>query len=283
MYTKPVDLNKPHTFGGPGKKLLSGGVNYDPLPWSDFFDRKETLDGLIPLYIAGTKGHVFLCLHGAGHSALSFASLAKHLKHDSTVISFDFRGHGDHFCDNETDLSEQTLINDTITVFKHITDMFHDASIILVGHSMGGSIATKASMKIMSEYKGEEWHAHLQGLFVIDVVEGSAMDALPFMESIVLSRPPEFKSLQSVVQYGVKSGTVKDVESARVSMPHQVVSKTDQASGVTKYVWRTNLMASKPYWEGWFKGLTKCFLEVRVPKQLLLAGSDRMDKELTIA
>ena len=42
-------------------------------------------------------------------------------------------------------------------------------------------------------------------------------------------------------------------------------------------------MATKPYWESWFKGLTACFLDVRVPKQLLLAGSDRMDKELTIA
>jgi protein phosphatase methylesterase 1 len=42
-------------------------------------------------------------------------------------------------------------------------------------------------------------------------------------------------------------------------------------------------MATKPYWEGWFKGLTECFLNTRVPKQLLLAGSDRMDKELTIA
>jgi len=54
---------------------------------------------------------------------------------------------------------------------------------------------------------------------VIDVVEGSAMDALPFMENIVLSRPQEFKNLQSVVQYGIKSGTIKDLESARLSMP----------------------------------------------------------------
>jgi protein phosphatase methylesterase 1 len=54
---------------------------------------------------------------------------------------------------------------------------------------------------------------------VIDVVEGSAMDALPFMENIVMSRPQHFKSIQSVVQYGIKSGTVKDLESARVSMP----------------------------------------------------------------
>ena len=109
------------------------------------------------------------------------------------------------------------------------------------------------------------------------------MEALPFMENIVLSRPPEFKSLASVVQYGVKSGTVKDIESARVSMPDQVIAKIEEGTGIKKYIWRTDLLATKTYWEGWFKGLTQCFLNVRVPKQLLLAGSDRMDKDLTIA
>lgn len=91
---------------------------------------------------------------------------------------------------------------------------------------------------------------------MIDVVEGSAMEALPFMENIVTSRPSEFKSLQSVIQYGVKSGTVRDVESARVSMPPQVVSHIDEVTGITKYVWRTDLLATKAYWEGWFNGLT---------------------------
>ena len=112
MYTKPADISAPHTFGG--KKP---GASYDPLPWNEFFDRKESLGGKVPTYIAGTKGHVFLCLHGAGHSALSFAALAKELKENYTVVAFDFRGHGDHFCENETDMSEQTLIEDTIVVF----------------------------------------------------------------------------------------------------------------------------------------------------------------------
>jgi len=53
MYTKPIDVATPHHFGAPmgaGKV----GPNYDPLPWSDFFDRKELiLDGRIPIYIAG--------------------------------------------------------------------------------------------------------------------------------------------------------------------------------------------------------------------------------------
>lgn len=33
----------------------------------------------------------------------------------------------------------------------------------------------------------------------------------------------------------------------------------------------------------WFKGLTQCFLSIKIPRLLLLAASDRMDKELTIA
>lgn len=52
----------------------------------------------------------------------------------------------------------------------------------MVGHSMGGSIATKTVDQVFRENKEEEWATHIKGLFVIDVVEGSAMDALPFME-----------------------------------------------------------------------------------------------------
>jgi len=65
-------------------------------------------------------------------------------------------------------------------------------------------------------------------------------------------------------------------------MPDQVVEKVN-GDGSKVFVWRTDLMASKQYWREWFTGLTEIFLNLRIPKQLLLAGSDRMDKELTIA
>lgn len=280
MYTKPVDVNQSHKFGMKSGRL---GVNYDSLPWSDFFDSQELIDGRVPVYIAGTQGHVFLCMHGAGHSALSFAALAKHLKTDSTVVAFDFRGHGANTTPNPTDLSENTLVEDALEAIRYTAQRFPDQSIMIVGHSMGGSIATKSASKALADHKDEEWSKHIQGLYVIDVVEGSAMDALPFMENIVLSRPQEFKTIQQVVQYGVKSGTIKDIESAKVSMPDQVLQVHDQATGADRFVWKTDLLASKAYWEDWFRGLTQCFLNVRVPKQLLLASSDRMDKDLTIA
>jgi protein phosphatase methylesterase 1 len=190
------------------------------------------INGEVPLYIAGNKGHVFICMHGAGHSSQSFAALAKHLKNDYIVCAFDFRGHGDNSMANEHDLSEETLVGDAIAAIRYInTTLFSEASVIIVGHSMGGSIATKATAKIGVDHSTEQWAKQISGLFVIDVVEGSAMEALPFMENIVMSRPPEFKSLSSVIQWAVKTGQVKDLESARVSMPPQVVAQVDEASG----------------------------------------------------
>lgn len=64
---------------------------------------------------------------------------------------------------------------------------------------MGGSIAIKVAHKIQLDLSEEAWAKHIMGAFVIDVVEGSAMEALPFMEAIVLKRPKKFPNLQAVV------------------------------------------------------------------------------------
>lgn len=41
------------------------------------------------------------------------------------------------------DLSADTLINDTQNVVEYLTKKYPDPTIIVVGHSMGGSIAAK--------------------------------------------------------------------------------------------------------------------------------------------
>lgn len=63
---------------------------------------------------------------------------------------------------------------------------------------------------------------------MIDVVEGTAMDALPFMEQVVQSRPKHFKKISDVVKWGQTSGQSRDRTSARVSMPSQVVPVADE-------------------------------------------------------
>ena len=48
------------------------------------------------------------------------------------------------------------------------------------------------------------------------------------------------------------------------------------------WVWRTDLVATQPLWENWFVGLSQNFLEGKGAKLLMLAGTDRLDKELMI-
>ncbi|KAA3676850.1 uncharacterized protein DEA37_0014571 [Paragonimus westermani] len=59
-----------------------------------------------------------------------------------------------------------------------------------------------------------------------------------------------------------------------LSMPH-----TNQHS---EYTWRIDLMKTQPFWHDWFYGLSQRFLSIPEPKLLLIAGVDRLDKELTI-
>lgn len=86
---------------------------------------------------------------------------------------------------------------------------FENTSIVIMGHSMGGSIAAKTTNKIYEHKDMYPWHTAIKGsisfnfiaLVVIDVVEGSAMDALPYMDNIVYSRPKTFKDLETAIKW----------------------------------------------------------------------------------
>lgn len=101
-------------------------------------------------------------------------------------------------------------------VGKVIAAMYpdHAPSIMIVGHSMGGAICVHV--------------AHLEliptliGCVVIDVVEGTAMEALASMQSFLRSRPQHFKSIQQAIEWSVRSGQIRNVASAKVSMPGQI-------------------------------------------------------------
>lgn len=63
--------------------------------------------------------------------------------------------------------------------------------VIVVGHSMGGAVAVRAAPLI----------SNLCGLGVIDVVEGTAMDALASMQSFLRSRPSSFSSISQAIEW----------------------------------------------------------------------------------
>jgi pimeloyl-ACP methyl ester carboxylesterase len=171
-------------------------------------------------------------------------------------ITFDFRGHGFNEMSEGEDLSQETLISDTLKVFEYIDKLFPEESLIVVGHSMGGSIATKSVAEILkNREKFKSLYDKIQGLIVIDVVEGTAMEALPYMENIVQTRKNRFKSIEDGIEYMVKSGTIKNLESARISVP-PLLKEQKTKDGNTFYVWKTNLLASQKFWTGIYNYLS---------------------------
>lgn len=100
------------------------------------------------------------------------------------------------------------------------------------------------------------------------------------METYLSTRPRSFASIASGIEWHTRSRTIRNTVSARVSVPPLLVDQSP--SNPPQWTWRTDLGATKPFWENWFVGLSRKFLESRGGKLLLLAGTDRLDKELMI-
>ena len=66
--------------------------------------------------------------------------------------------------------------------------------LILVGHSLGGAVVTHVALS------GKLGDAII-GYAVLDVVEGSAIDALQSMQTYLSSRPKSFPSISSAIEW----------------------------------------------------------------------------------
>lgn len=58
---------------------------------------------------------------------------------------------------------------------------------------------------------------------MIDVVEGSALEALPMMEQIVKCWPQTFKTIQEAIKWANFNHLSKNLDAARVGMPQQLI------------------------------------------------------------
>ena len=215
---------------------------------------------------AGGPAVTMLLLHGAGTCAMSWGLCADLLRAHVPILSFDLRGHGATHCNDEADLSAKRLTDD-------ITNILHaclpaQSRIMIVGHSLGGALAVHLMHR--------ELAFDVVGCVVVDVVEGTALDSLRHMKAVLAKRPAKFADMGSALEWAKTGLGVHNHESSRASMPLQVVERHGE------YHWRTNLLATEPFWEGWFKGMTTSFLSASAPRLLLLAGTDRLDKGLSI-
>ncbi|KAF8150993.1 Alpha/Beta hydrolase protein [Crassisporium funariophilum] len=225
-------------------------------------------------------GTVMVCHHGAGYSGLSFACFAKEVtemtKGECGVLALDARRHGKTTATeaDDSDLSIHVLVADFCaiieSVFKQPTA---SPSFLLVGHSMGGSVVARSCPQLL------EKKYRIAGVAVLDVVEGSAIDALPHMNSLLNARPDGFDSMEGAIEWHVSTNTIHNAASARVSIPSIIQLKEGD---IVPYQWRTPLRSTAPYWLSWFQGLSSQFLASRTARLLVLAGTDRLDKELMI-
>ncbi|RMD44822.1 hypothetical protein DV735_g287, partial [Chaetothyriales sp. CBS 134920] len=262
----------------------------DPLPWNDFFAQELTFNSTSTAGLthhayftppSSTGGPLIVAHHGAGSSGLSFAAFFKSLSTilpQAGILSLDCRGHGLTACPPPLALSLSTLAADLAFVLNATAEKFswpRLPPILLLGHSLGGAVVTEVAH---TQLLGPS----LLGYGVLDVVEGSAMDALQSMESYLSTRPASFSSIPSAIEWHTRSRTIRNTTSARVSVPPLLLSTTAAATGTESLVWRTDLSATKPFWSSWFTGLSSKFLSSPGGKLLILAGTDRLDKELMI-
>lgn len=89
-----------------------------------------------------------------------------------------------------------------------------------------------------------------------------------------------FSNLISLIRHSTRSRTIRSTISARISVPSLL--RRGSTNAAQPWTWRTDLAATQPYWEGWFAGLSRKFLDAKGGKLLVLAGTDRLDKELMI-
>lgn len=194
------------------------------------------------------------------------------------VVAMDLRGHGDSSApaSDPADYSMSALVLDAKKVLDHMITCdgnADSAKIVVIGHSLGGAIAVRLAACLPRE--------QLAALVVIDVVEGSAIQALPSMRSVINNRPTLFASPQVAVQWARSTQLVKNTQSARISIPSQIRQReSDPNQG--SWEWKLDLIKTEPFWHGWFEGLSSAFLSAPCPRLLVLAGTDRLDKTLLI-
>lgn len=195
---------------------------------------------------------VLLFLHGAGFSALSWALLVKSVSASVPgcyLVAIDLRGHGNSRATNESDFSFETLSEDVCTIYDALmqhgfipggTEAADEADapyysqsgapsstsavppkVFLVGHSMGGALAAYIGAKKADTLQ------NIVGVCVIDVVEGSAMEALNGMKNVLQSRPKSFASEEEAIEWSLRSGYIKKRESAKVSMIGQIITQSE--------------------------------------------------------
>lgn len=147
------------------------------------------------------------CVHGAGHSALSFAVLAKEVKTFGILAAYDIKGHGSSQNKRAPDdFSCELLLNEAKEALVHMSSKFPKPTIVILGHSLGGALASKLAFllnqpKEQTNRDSEEISKRLVGLIVLDMFEQKALSSIKEMAEVISRRPKTFSSISKAIEW----------------------------------------------------------------------------------
>jgi pimeloyl-ACP methyl ester carboxylesterase len=99
--------------------------------------------GSLHIEDGGASGMPILFLHGFGGSTTQWKDQLEYFKGQHRVIAFDFRGHGQSDLPSDSSYAIESIAQD----LEAVVDKLGVDKFVLVGHSMGGSIATAYTTK----------------------------------------------------------------------------------------------------------------------------------------
>lgn len=205
------------TTGGGGRRRPGSfrRRSYSPVSWKKYWQTKSQIEidgGSFTVYSRGDGETLVLFIHGGGYSGLTWSQAGDELSKmaDCRIAALDLRGHGETVT-NDGEMDRDNLSKDIRAVADKIMEEGGQKNLVLVGHSLGGAVAVATAKE-----------GGVAGLVVIDVVEGTALESLTHMQGFLRSRPQQFRSISHAIEWCVRSGQARNLDSAKVSMPGQI-------------------------------------------------------------
>lgn len=199
---------------------------------------------------------VILCLHGRGGRAEVWYHFMQHYGRDYRIIAPDQRGHGLSSKPISYYTSEEMAM-DILALIEH----FKLKDIILVGHSMGASVAA-ACMDLRPEL--------FQAMAILDKsadgpeqVSTLPLEHLPTTAPMLMGMPLPFSCLQEAMAY------LRQATESEYSYQYYLNNLYESVDGYNLRFSPQATIANAEYYQGWYHILPK----LRCPVLLISAGS----------
>lgn len=227
---------------------------------------------------------VLLLHHGAGYTAQTWLALISQLQQvlpNVCFVSWDMRGHGasadPSSSQQPTEMNLKSLVEDVEEVIRAIAaETPKQLEFFLCGHSLGAAVLSAFAAKNAGKFR-------CHGLVMIDIIEDTAVSALERMPAILTDIPTHFANFEEALKWSLQGAHSHHFPGSRATdfIKNSLKSQLVERHG--RLEWIADLSAMQPFWNDWFAGLTDNFLSFAGSRMLVLAGTDYMDRKMTVA